>query len=758
MEGSDESASRLRGALDDLNAVVELADNGPFFEPDLRIPGKNRLIRARPGFRPILVVEPPSTEFLKEQAGSIALQGNALTLEGLDIVVRVRSMGKAQTTLFQLQGGSLTLRDCSLTVIGAQGHPYHVFSVDEPEKGPRGSSIRLEGCFVRASSASIFRLVGAGAAIHAERSLLVADGGPIALASAGTAPSAAEPRSIGLLRSVTASTGPLLDLDVSNRAGSAPFTVRLLGSTVGRLEGGDVATPFWIRDDEAPLVVEGDQTGFVGWSGWMTAGPRKVTRVADASQARSAWPDFEPRSVESSPAKLPRAVEQLLPSDLAGWLPSASPTLDRVAIPTPRLMERTFDEYPKPAIAELLPNPSGPAFTPTAAGKPISGLVELDFDAQKAPWNGDLGKFLRESLPEGAKFVRVHASGTGRRELTPIRLDPGTSLEIVVDPPPAGPGIVPLTWVPRARASAEALIDARDADLILSGVRLARSASSGTDLLVRVEAGHLVLDRCQLDGKEGGGGRPLILFRSATTRDFPARPIRRLPNADRPICRLADTLLMGPGDAIAAELGRGALSLTNCAIACEGTAFTLRPEAVRRDRFEADLLLERCTVAAERAVVGPAKWTGARPGPDRPWLIWSRKNAFLDIFQRGNANAPRTGSMVRTGDPESLALGAFAWQSIGDAYEMTNDVVATAGPPPAPKGDFLPRWQRFWGPIHVLNAIARAKADKQPVVRLGTARIRPGELNPAEWNVLAPPQVGADLTRLGITPGRPNGP
>lgn len=755
VEGSDESAfaSSLRAALDDLGAVVELADNGPFFETDLRVPGKNRVIRARNGFRPIIVVEPPTIEFLQEQAATIPLQGTQLTLEGIDLVVRVASLGKAQTSLFQLQGGSLTLRDCTLTVIGAQGHPYHVLAIDEPEKGPRDSSIRLESSFVRASSAAIFRMVGAGASIHVERSVLVADGGPIGLASAGTTPGAADPRSIEFLRSITVSTGPLLDLSVAAKGESAPFTVRLLGSTVGRIEGGTAATPFLIRSDEAPLVVEGAQTGFLGWSGWLTAGAQKVIRLADASQAQSAWPNFEPKLVENAPWKPARPIEQLQPGDLAEWLPAALPTLERVARPTPRLLERTLVAYPRPNVPELLPQRGAAFHSLTTSGKPIAGLVELAFDAMKSPWNGDLGKFLRESVPDGTKLVRVHVSGTGKRELTPIRLDPGTSLEIVVDPPPSGQGIVPLTWIPRARSSADAVIDVQGADLILSGVRLARSGSSGTNLLVRVEGGHLVLDRCRLDGREGGGGRPLLLFRSAVTRDLPDRPIARLPRSDRPICRLVDSLLISHGDAIAAELARGALDLTNCVIVAEGSAFTLRPEPVRRDRFEADLILDHCTMVVDRAVVGPARWPGARPGPDRPWLIWSRNNAFLDIFQRGDARAPRTGSMVRAGESEALAVGAFAWQSTGDAFEMTHDVVATGGVPPAPKGDFLPRRRRFWGPAHVQDAQARTKADKQPAVRLGAARLRPGELNPNEWNVVAPTGVGADLSRLGITTG-----
>ncbi len=42
----------LRRAFDTLGGTVDVADDGPFFEQDFRITGPNRVVRARPGFRP----------------------------------------------------------------------------------------------------------------------------------------------------------------------------------------------------------------------------------------------------------------------------------------------------------------------------------------------------------------------------------------------------------------------------------------------------------------------------------------------------------------------------------------------------------------------------------------------------------------------------------------------------------------------------------------------------------------------------------
>jgi serine/threonine-protein kinase len=788
VEGRGDVVTTLRAGLDDPNAVLELADNGPFFEADLRYAGKNRLIRARTGFRPIIFIEAPAIDAVKDRPASITVAGGNLTLEGIDLVVKAGQMSQAQKAVFDVHGG-LCLRDCTITMRGPANQRYSVIDVEAPGAGDirtgKRSTIILERTLVRGAVTSIFDL-NSGADVHVERSVLLADGGAIA-SVVGTTTGGQDLR-LDLLRCLTGSSGPLVDLGTSRASsGQAGVTLRVLGSTVGRIDGGKAVAPFALREghgtgSHSPIDVQGANTSFVGWTSWVVAGSgaRLTTEIGDDSAAREAWPTFERPHLEGGPLKLASPVGQIEMAELAALTPTSRPVLDRVAVPGARLIEKTTDAYHRPVVPELaIPAPaplpptsinepgpfhgqSAPSGStgrwalPTANGPSVPGLVELTFDANAAPWKGDLALFLRETVRPDTRLVRVLAKGTGTHESGPIRLTEGTSLEVRVEAGPApspvgGVKVEPLTWVPKSDAQGEALFDVRQGSLALTNVHLARRATGGPGHLVRVEDGHLVLSTCALNGADGGGGRPLVIFRAASSRPLVTRPPISLPALDRPVCRIVDSLLHAGGEALTAELGRGMVALSNCVVTSEGTAFTLRPEKVRRDRFEADLWLERCTVIAGRSVVGFGKWPGADPGPDRPWLVSTKNCVFLDAFQRGNS--PRQGAMLRLGDPEGLAKGAVAWQSTGDAYDVASYIVSGAAPP-ATRADFRPRWANVWGEAHVFSALAPSRGDTKPVVRLATDRLRPGEFLPSDLIVVAPPQMGADLQKLGIKPAR----
>ncbi len=778
VEGRGSVVAALDVGLHDPQAVLELADNGPFFESDLRVLGKNRLVRARPGFRPIVFVDPPQLNDVKEQTASTILSGARLTLEGLDIVVKVGRLTSAQTALFQVRGGGLALRDCTITVLGPSPRAYSVIDVEAPESGGQArSNIEVERTLIRGAIASVVRL-GAPADVHIERSALLAGNGVI-VSAVGLA-NADQPRAFDLLRSVTASTGPFVEVAAS-RPGTAPpgLAVRVLGSIVAHIEGGPTSSPFFAKEDGASIDVKGAFSTFTGWSSWLVVGQgaRAISKVLDDAAARSAWPELERPSLEGGGWKLNGPVEFITGRDLVDLAPSSQAIADRLAGPNALLVEKTVEAYRRPTPPELaatLANPAtainqGPNYgqlnnTNTAAGTwtfPASAspgsqdVVELNFDAQAMPWKGDLAAFLRDSVGPKARLVRVLARGHGVQETGVVRAPDGTALEIVVEVPSApvlvaGKAVEPLTWQPKADGRGDALIDVRGGHLALTRVRLKSKGPTGPEHLIRVEDGHLVLNQCVLTGAEGGGGRSLVLFRAAGTRDLPALPPLTLPAIDRPVCRIVDSRLHAGNEALTAELGRGFVSLTHSVVTSEGAAFTLRPEKVRRDRFSTDLALERCTVVAARSVVGFGKWPGADPGPDRPWLVSTKNCVFLDAFQRGNA--PRQGVMLRLGDAEGLARGAVAWQSTGDVYDMAG-YIAAGGATPA-RSDFKPNWLRIWGEDHVFGGTAPSRSDTKALVRLAGDRLKPGEFQPADLIVTAPANHGADLERMGIKPVR----
>ena len=115
-----------------------------------------------------------------------------------------------------------------------------------------------------------------------------------------------------------------------------------------------------------------------------------------------------------------------------------------------------------------------------------------------------------------------------------------------------------------------------------------------------------------------------------------------------------ESVLISGGTALRVELGRGFVALTQCAIAAGTSAVELLPSRVSRQRFEADLVMDHCTMTSEHSIIRLGPWPGLPPGPDRPWLITSQNCAFLggvrsEIPGDGLASSGRRCSRSRHG-------------------------------------------------------------------------------------------------------------
>ena len=129
-------AESLRRALDGLSGTVEIDDDGPFHENDLRVHGKERLIRAGKGRRPVVVAR-PRLRSARNRPALVVLDGSTLTIEGIDLVVQASDLSIDQSALFLLNGAHLTLRDCTVTVDGETESPLAVVQVGKPgDPGP----------------------------------------------------------------------------------------------------------------------------------------------------------------------------------------------------------------------------------------------------------------------------------------------------------------------------------------------------------------------------------------------------------------------------------------------------------------------------------------------------------------------------------------------------------------------------------------------------------------------------------------------
>ena len=770
------------------SGTTEVIDDGPLADSDFRLRGDVRLLRGATGRRPILRLEHPRIDIIKNQGALFLVEGKQLILDGLDLIADLQDLPREHTALFWCKGGSLTLNNCTITIVNPQNYPMSLIRAQGTD---RPAQVRVENCFLRGASMSMVEFTGGVAEVAVVRSVLVGGQGPL-IKSTTTAPGG--DRKLHIQRSVVASRGAFLELTSPVGARPTPVTVRALASTFARFRAAEPASLIFFHDDvggEATDFVnwQGEQNVFMGWNDWASMGNGHAVKVATLAAARSTWPGTDALSQELPGAWPLLDFPRVVPEQLKAYAPQSLATLQGVTPPSAFLAEKTIEEFKRPEIPVFVspipnepqpgqgfipgqtpppnfnppvfnPNPPGVAPNPADPNAPkVQVVKELLFDFIAKPWSGNLGAYLHDQLKPGDQRVRVRVSGTGRSYFTPVRIPDGISLEIVVETARQAGGEPPVWYSPKG-VPAEALIDVKRGDLVMTGVELLRDAGARLKALVRTEDAHLVVNHCRfrvdpkLGPAEKNGGN-LIVFRAPTTRPLPDNPWPFDKPFDKPVCRLIDSVLITPGAVLTADVGRGMITLTHCAVAA-GNAFVLAPAKVARSRFDADLSLERCTIAAEKSFVTLGDWPGSTPGPDRPWLVTSRETAYMSRY-----NPTSRESVLLKVEPNSLAQGALFWQGINDAYEIQN-FTARADKPLVQNAhpDLFRHWVSMWGSNHFRGATGpgRNAGSVKFISPLRAGNVTPGELalDPDDHPTRTELDIGADLKRLQVTPGADN--
>jgi serine/threonine-protein kinase len=795
-DGRDPSAvPTLHAALDSfIGGTIELADEGPHFIDDLRVSGESRLIRARRGFRPIVRIERSSSEAVRKQRAVFVLEHKNLTLEGIDLILDVRELSTDYAALFACVGANLTLRNCSITILNENAASFDVVHIEDDRLRP--TRIRLEQTLVRGRFTTCLDVEAGDAGVAIDGSVLIGGAGPIIRIPELRADGE---RRFYLIDSVLAGPGPIIQRseNPTNRAGK-PIAVRAFRSVFARLHGGGLATVILSSSPNGPAAKqidwEGDNNLFAGWKGFFATGNDVTVTVADLAAVRSTWNGAERESREIL-AAWPHTSDFAAtdPLALTPFVPNREEILKNVAHPRAGLLEKAVSSYPAPETPQstivatdkqaalrkgtILVNARANQITIEGAAAaaavmsappyhplPLGVGSELSFNTETSPWDGDMGLFLRDRLATASKRARVRVIGSGTHPFTPVTLPEGIILEIHVE---RLSGAKPPAWVPATGASGPGLISLRGGALVLSNLELRHQDAPALENLIYVEAGHLVLWRCQFfaPGSATENSGNLVAFRSPFTRplrtelgiDLFSRAV------DHPVCRVDESILITGGVALTAELGRGVVVLSDSAVAAGLSGVMLVPSKVARNRFDADLIMERCTLTAERNVIKLGPWRGASPGPDRPWLITSRNCAFVAMFDRRTRE-----TVLLRADADALSRGAVSWQAVDDAVDVDFFVAAGDAPPSLIRPrDVLTQWIHFWGYSHVNGRITGPRGGGSlPSVRFWD-RLHPGRIEPPDL-VLNPDyhpdrerlNVGADLGKLGIAPrssryGRP---
>jgi len=792
--GDEPQVSTIAGAFSKANDLVEIADVGPFFEDDCQVAGKSRLIRARSGIRPMIKVEFAENEVVKEQAAKFILGGSRvdhLVFEGIDFAVDVRDLPVHQSTLFLCQGADLTFRDCSITVLNANDSTRTSrFSIFRVEEGTKPNRIVLERTLIRGPVGTLVDIAAARAEVVLSRSLILGDTSPLFDAQTVEKPT----RSFHFYRSFLVTRGHVLEFaNRANplTVRSIGTTFARVEATNGQSASLFHARTAFTGEPSSVLDWSGEDNEFIGWPAWLTSGTDASTRLADLDAVRASWPGSDGSSRDAtSPWLSPSNPDAITPEELAYMVPIRRPTLVKIATPSPRLRDLTMGSIgrlPTPALSEsLIPSilpqvmrsggpggvtppapqvssvfpksglvpPPEPIGTPSKSksgptpkkGSPMlsagpvmkganqppapPGPLNLTFDVNEAPWFGDLGLYLGEKLVPGTPRATVTVKGVGTHYTSPIRFAAGLSIALLGENTQGLP-----TFVPRPGSAGRVMFEIQGGDLTIAHLGFAADGANRPRHWVLSEEGILAIKHCRFRetapaGSSGDSG-PLIAFQAREIKPMIPRMGPLVKETDRPTARLKDCLIWTSGEAISAEVGRGVVDLENCLIISGGPAITLRPVDVPRSRFEADLILDRCTIATDKSSILLAPMGGAPTGPTRPWLISSRRCAFPRTQPPGGA-----GALLQV-DPDAMTRGVLFWQSSFDAYDSLRLLAAT-GPQPsnAPSSDVKKQWIDLWGAEH-------SKGDQGPTARQNQTVLRykdrdkpkPGKIVPASVEV-----------------------
>jgi eukaryotic-like serine/threonine-protein kinase len=796
--GDEIQTSSLASALTRAVDVVEISDTGPFFEDDCQISGKTKWIRARPGIRPMIRIEITSNEVVKEQTAKVVVGGTKvehLVLEGIDLAVDVRALPDHQTALFLCQGVDLTLRDCSLTVVNANDSSrVRRFTIFRVEDGPRPNRIILERSTIRGPVRTLFEVAAARASIVFDRSIVIGDTGPLIVLENTEKPG----RSFAFHRSLIATRGPVLEFP----AKAPPPVVRSLGSTFARIDGTTsspmiVSKANIIGEPSTVLDWSGEANAFVGWSGWLASNLEPIPRVADVAKIRATWPGSDGSSYDSpTPWPVETLRDDLAPRDLASLAPDRLGTLFKIAPPHPKLKDLTLGSLLRLVVPELSasllpplntipgqpssattppstplptpaqPKPVRPAPEPNATGprpkvapakpqdagpkpppKPPEPL-NLTFNVTEGPWFGDLGAYLAEKIVEGTFRVTVQVRGGGVHPMSPLRLPNGLSIGILGDSIEGSKLPMP-TFIPKPGMAGRTMIELHGGDLALANLGFASDGANRPLHWIYAEDCLLALRHCRLrePGISSPTVGPLIAFVARSTTPIPERVGPLASATDRPTARLKDCLIWTGGEAILAELGRGVVALENCLIISGGPAVSLMPQKVARDGFEADLVMDRCTIAVDRTSIHLGAWPGDSGGPSRPWLVSTKRC----VFPRTQTGPP--GALLQV-DPNAMARGTLFWQSFGDVYDITRFLAPTGTQPSSiPAGDLKKQWIDLWGLQHTRNDQGPNPRRADQLLRFKD-KLKPGRVIPGSLELDGNSQkdLGVDFKELPPAP------
>src|SRR5262249_3084598 len=152
-------AAAAAAAPKDAVTAIEVHDNGPLFEAGFRVSHRKLIVRAGPGYRPLLVWDTARAPEERARSATAArpeapppafleVSNGDLTVEGCEVVTRwPEDPGPNRAAVFRVRDGELTVRACSVSLTG--GPEEGAAAAQLVSARPAGGPLRLERCYLR---------------------------------------------------------------------------------------------------------------------------------------------------------------------------------------------------------------------------------------------------------------------------------------------------------------------------------------------------------------------------------------------------------------------------------------------------------------------------------------------------------------------------------------------------------------------------------------------------------------------------------
>jgi hypothetical protein len=735
------------------SAVIEIHDDGPFFDAGLRITRRNLVVRAGAGHRPLLVWDVaraiadrkkhPGAEagplvFLEVKQGLLAVRGCEIAVRWPDAAA---TTGPKEAYIARVIDGNLALRSCTVSAMGAPDEGLVVAGLQSAQK----QRCLLERCYVRGEDLTALDVRAPAADILVDRSLLVVGDRPLVHVQASSLPN--QSVTLRALRSTLVAGHNLVRVEGVEGKGGPGFAWDgwdVLLTHTGK-EGGGELLSLAGGVNAANLKWAAANCLYAGWdrlvAGAQTVGSGEETNwrklwkdssLTDRILLRS-WP-----LALAKPERQPMTAYRIDPEQPVAF--AATGAVDQPLGCDLGALSPARDSWPALLEAFVLPLADAEFDAPPPGQGSYAGAT-IDLTRTPVPNLANLVK-MAGSLNPGTRVVfRLTGVPTGPIPTGPLKMPSGTSLVIYCDRPAKAdaPPVVLQFARPLGEKTPSAWIEMEGGDLHIINAEL-RMPHPPPGMLVpacllKVHGGNLSLTRSRLTEPPDiavGNGTLISLDGSGETDMDKAY-----------VCCLTQSVVAGGPDAVHLH-GVGARLVARSSLLVSGAdAVNVDARPGFHGAANTQVQFTDTTLAARHAVLHVVDLSTEFTLTD-PILVQSTRSAFLGAFLRTDKPC------LLAAEEQALAHGVVLWQGESDALDsrLSAGVSLVAGPT-APLAD----WSRLWGPLGLAHPLTPLTMPDQ---RLEGDKPLEGKPWPLE-RLLLPAALrksaGANLVKLRIVKG-----